>query len=187
MRVFLAIMLAIALVAALAGCAEEKPKETKPVHVANPPVTPPPTAKPSAPPGPAPGPAPAPAATPAVPKAKSVGKGWMQLDSGLKYKDVKVGTGKTAYSGSQISVHYKGWLDNGKVFDTSRKPGRTPFDLTLDQGMVIPGWDQGIQGMKVGGIRELNIPSDLAYGASGQGEIPPNARLHFTVELLKVD
>lgn len=104
----------------------------------------------------------------------------------LEKKDTVVGKGKEAKKGSKISVHYTGTLLDGTQFDSS--VGRGPFDLTLGQGMVIKGWDEGIVGMKVGGKRTLTIPPDMAYGPSGSPpKIPPNATLKFDVELLKVD
>lgn len=103
--------------------------------------------------------------------------------SGLKYVDLKAGTGAEATNGKKLSVHYTGWLQNGTKFDSSRDRGE-PFPLTLGQGSVIPGWEEGLTGMKVGGQRQLIIPPDLAYGAAGQGPIPPSATLIFEVELL---
>jgi FKBP-type peptidyl-prolyl cis-trans isomerase FkpA len=104
--------------------------------------------------------------------------------------DVTAGTGAEAVTGSRIVVDYYGWLystattDNkGALFDTSLQTGRTPFQLVLGAGSVIAGWEQGIPGMKVGGIRRLVIPPALAYGASGSGSIPPNATLIFEVRL----
>ncbi|MCX6343808.1 MAG: FKBP-type peptidyl-prolyl cis-trans isomerase [Armatimonadetes bacterium] len=88
--------------------------------------------------------------------------------------------------GDTVTVHYKGWLDNGKVFDTSKKPGREPFEFTVGAGQVIRGWDEGLIGMKVGETRKLTIPPELGYGETGQGPIPPNATLHFEIELLKI-
>ncbi len=128
----------------------------------------------------------APKTAPAPPAAapKPGKDGWVTATNGLKYKDKKVGKGSQAINGSRATVQYKGWLDNGKVFDTSRKPGRTPFSFTIGQGEVIKGWDQGVQGMKVGGVRELVIPPDLGYGDSYTGQIPPNSTLHFEIELL---
>lgn len=106
--------------------------------------------------------------------------------SGLKYEDVKVGTGDTAEAGKTVTVHYTGWLTNGTKFDSSKDRGQ-PFDFPLGGGRVIRGWDEGVQGMKVGGVRKLTIPSELGYGARGAGGvIPPNATLVFEVELLKV-
>jgi FKBP-type peptidyl-prolyl cis-trans isomerase FkpA len=106
--------------------------------------------------------------------------------SGLKYEDVKVGTGAAAESGKPVSVHYTGWLTNGTKFDSSKDRGQ-PFEFPLGGGRVIKGWDEGVQGMKVGGVRKLTIPPELGYGARGAGGvIPPNATLVFEVELLKV-
>jgi FKBP-type peptidyl-prolyl cis-trans isomerase FkpA len=114
------------------------------------------------------------------------------LPDGLKYIDLTVGTGTAAKTGDNISVQYTGWLaSNGRMFDSSRQPGRSPFSLQIGRGQVIPGWDEGIPGMKVGGKRKLIIPSALAYGTQGQSDqttgaviIPPNATLVFEVELL---
>ena len=113
---------------------------------------------------------------------------------GLQIIDLKVGTGALAVNGKSVTMNYTGWLSSGPPpFDTSRATGRTPFVLTLGAGQVIPGWDEGIAGMKVGGKRKLIIPSALAYGPTGQTDpttgavvIPPNATLVFEVELLKV-
>ena len=106
--------------------------------------------------------------------------------SGLKYIDEKEGTGKEAKSGDMVEVHYTGWLKDGTMFDSSKKPGRDPFEFQLGRQMVIKGWDEGVAGMKEGGKRKLIIPSDLAYGARGRPSIPPNSELTFEVELLKV-
>lgn len=106
--------------------------------------------------------------------------------SGLEYIDLVEGTGAEARAGQTVSVHYTGWLANGTKFDSSVDRGQ-PFQFALGRGQVIKGWDLGVAGMKVGGKRRLNIPSDLAYGARGAGGvIPPNARLIFDVELLGV-
>ncbi len=106
--------------------------------------------------------------------------------SGLKYVDQVVGTGEAAAAGQNVSVHYTGWLENGKKFDSSVDRGQ-PFSFPLGAGRVIKGWDEGVQGMKVGGKRKLTIPSDLGYGSRGAGGvIPPNATLIFDVELLGV-
>ena len=106
--------------------------------------------------------------------------------SGLQYIDLKVGTGATAQAGQTVSGHYTGWLENGKKFDSSVDRGQ-PFSFPLGAGRVIKGWDEGVQGMKVGGKRKLIIPSNLGYGARGAGGvIPPNATLIFEVELLGV-
>jgi FKBP-type peptidyl-prolyl cis-trans isomerase FkpA len=107
--------------------------------------------------------------------------------SGLKYEEVKEGTGEAATAGKTVSVHYTGWLTNGTKFDSSKDRGQ-PFDFPLGGGRVIKGWDEGVQGMKVGGVRKLTIPPELGYGARGAGGglIPPNATLVFEVELLKI-
>ena len=108
--------------------------------------------------------------------------------SGLRYEDTTVGTGAEARAGQYVTVHYTGWLYNdgvkGAKFDSS-KDRNDPFQFGLGRGMVIRGWDEGVQGMKVGGTRVLVIPAQLGYGARGAGGvIPPNATLMFEVELL---
>ena len=111
--------------------------------------------------------------------------------SGLQYEDIQVGTGAEATAGQHVTVHYTGWLQNadgsaGKKFDSS-KDRNDPFQFPLGAGNVIKGWEQGVQGMKVGGVRKLIIPAALGYGARGAGGvIPPNATLIFEVELLGV-
>lgn len=106
--------------------------------------------------------------------------------SGLQYIDQVVGAGDTATAGQTVSVHYTGWLTNGKKFDSSVDRGQ-PFSFRLGVGQVIKGWDEGVQGMKIGGKRKLTIPSNLGYGARGAGGlIPPHATLVFDVELLGV-
>ena len=108
--------------------------------------------------------------------------------SGLQYEDTRVGTGKEAQAGRNVTVHYTGWLyENGvqgAKFDSSRDRGE-PFIFPLGGGMVIQGWDEGVQGMQEGGQRTLIIPANLGYGARGAGGvIPPNATLKFDIELL---
>ena len=110
--------------------------------------------------------------------------------SGLQYEDTVTGTGAEAAAGQHVSVHYTGWLYNdgkqGAKFDSS-KDRNDPFQFGLGGGMVIKGWDEGVQGMKVGGTRRLVLPAALGYGARGAGGvIPPNATLLFEVELLGV-
>jgi FKBP-type peptidyl-prolyl cis-trans isomerase len=106
--------------------------------------------------------------------------------SGLQYWDINVGTGAEAKPGSQVAVHYTGWLTTGKKFDNSIDAGK-PFNFTIGRGEVIKGWDEGVAGMKVGGKRKLRIPADLAYGEKGYpGVIPANAILIFDVQLLEV-
>ena len=112
-------------------------------------------------------------------------------DSGLQYEDTTVGDGAEATAGQRVTVHYTGWLRNddgstGAKFDSS-KDRNDPFKFSLGAGEVIRGWDEGVQGMKVGGARRLTIPASLGYGARGAGGvIPPNATLIFDVELLAV-
>ncbi|MEZ4211917.1 MAG: FKBP-type peptidyl-prolyl cis-trans isomerase [Nitrospira sp.] len=107
-------------------------------------------------------------------------------DSGLKYIDLVVGTGREAVAGNHATVHYTGWLTNGTKFDSS-VDRRDPFSFPIGSGKVIKGWDEGVAGMKVGGKRKLTIPPQLGYGARGAGGvIPPNATLVFEVELLEV-
>jgi FKBP-type peptidyl-prolyl cis-trans isomerase FkpA len=104
--------------------------------------------------------------------------------SGLQYDDLTEGAGAEAHAGQTVSVHYTGWLTDGQKFDSS-KDRNQPFSFALGTGMVIKGWDEGVQGMKVGGVRRLTIPPQLGYGVRGAGGvIPPNATLVFEVELL---
>jgi FKBP-type peptidyl-prolyl cis-trans isomerase FkpA len=123
-------------------------------------------------------------------------EGAPMADSGisqLQKNDVKVGDGAEARAGRVVRVHYTGWLydatrddKRGQKFDSS-KDGNRPFDFTLGAKEVIPGWDEGVAGMKVGGVRVLTIPPSMGYGARGAGDvIPPNATLVFEVELLEV-
>jgi FKBP-type peptidyl-prolyl cis-trans isomerase FkpA len=106
--------------------------------------------------------------------------------SGLIYVDLSEGEGEAAQAGQRVSVHYTGWLTDGTKFDSS-KDRNDPFDFPLGAGHVIRGWDEGVQGMKVGGVRKLTIPPELGYGTRGAGGvIPPNATLVFEVELLKI-
>jgi peptidylprolyl isomerase/FKBP-type peptidyl-prolyl cis-trans isomerase FkpA len=102
-------------------------------------------------------------------------------------KDTVVGKGAAAKKGDKVTVNYTGYLTDGKKFDSSI--GRAPFSFALGGGQVIPGWDQGVVGMKVGGKRTLTIPADLGYGAQGtpDGTIPPNSTLVFDIEMLKIN
>jgi FKBP-type peptidyl-prolyl cis-trans isomerase len=105
--------------------------------------------------------------------------------NGVEYWDITAGTGATAMSGKKVKVHYTGWLTSGKKFDSS--VGKPPFVFKLGAGQVIKGWDEGVEGMKVGGKRQLRIPQELAYGAKGfPGVIPPYATLVFDIELIDV-
>jgi FKBP-type peptidyl-prolyl cis-trans isomerase FkpA len=107
-------------------------------------------------------------------------------ESGLIIEDVAVGDGGVAEAGQYVSVHYTGWLTDGKKFDSSLDRN-TPFDFGLGRREVIAGWDEGVQGMRIGGKRKLTIPPQLGYGARGAGGvIPPNATLVFEVELLGI-
>lgn len=107
--------------------------------------------------------------------------------AGLWYTDVVVGQGAEAVPGRTVTVHYTGWLPNGKKFDSSRDRGE-PFAFTLGARQVITGWDEGVKGMKAGGRRKLVLPPEMAYGAAGAPpDIPPGATLVFDVEVLKVD
>ena len=104
--------------------------------------------------------------------------------SGLVIEEVLVGEGAEARAGQMVSVHYTGWLTDGTKFDSS-KDRNEPFEFPLGARHVIAGWDEGVQGMKIGGTRTLTIPAALGYGARGAGGvIPPNATLVFEVELL---
>lgn len=105
----------------------------------------------------------------------------------LRIEDLKEGSGPQAITSNTVRVQYIGRLVDGKQFDTSCQPGRTPFEFTLGAGQVIPGWDSGIVGMRVGGQRRLIIPASLAYGErSPSPDIPPNSALVFDVELLEI-
>ena len=147
---------------------------------------------------PAPVPTPTPSPSPGADDFYSgAGLPVVTYPDGLKIIDLNVGTGALAVSGKQVTMNYTGWLTSGPPpFDSSRAAGRTPFVFTLNANpeQVITGWDEGIQGMRVGGKRKLIIPSALAYGTAGQTDpttgatvIPPNAALVFEVELLKVE
>ena len=152
------VTLGLTLVLALAGCNRDKP---------------------------AAGSAATDSAAPAAPVADTSAQPFQKIDT-------VVGTGKVASAGQHVTVNYTGWLfspsapqQHGAKFDSSI--GREPFTFRLGSGNVIKGWDQGVDGMKVGGKRTLIIPAELAYGADGAGPIPPNSNLVFDVELLGVE
>lgn len=132
-----------------------------------------------------------PAASPAPAAAKKSGPDDISgkpktTPSGVSYWDTKVGTGKEATTGRSVSVHYTGWLTNGRKFDSSRDRDE-PFDFVVGAHQVITGWDEGVVGMKVGGKRQLRIPPAAGYGKAGFGSvIPPNATLIFDIELMEV-
>lgn len=122
----------------------------------------------------------------AAPKITEVDEAdYVETESGLKYYDIVEGDGPMPEVGQMVEVHYTGWLEDGTVFDSSVLSG-TPFTFALGTGSVIAGWDEGVATMRVGGKRQLVIPSDLAYGDTGSGPIPPGATLIFEVELLAI-
>jgi peptidylprolyl isomerase len=132
------------------------------------------------PPGPAPTTVPVTQA-PVPPKDETV-----TTASGLKYLELEPGDGAVPQRGQTVEVHYTGWLESGKKFDSSLDRGQ-PFQFIVGQGQVIPGWDEGLLSMKAGSKRKLIIPGELAYGPRGFGDIiPPNATLIFEVKLLSV-
>jgi FKBP-type peptidyl-prolyl cis-trans isomerase len=112
-------------------------------------------------------------------------KGAPRTVGGVTIQDLKVGSGATAASGKTVSAHYTGRFPDGNKFDSSYDAG-APIEFPLGTGKVIKGWDIGIEGMRVGGKRKLTIPPELAYGARGNGPVPPNATLVFDVELIAV-
>jgi FKBP-type peptidyl-prolyl cis-trans isomerase len=123
----------------------------------------------------------------AEPPAPGQASRMTETKSGLKYEDLKVGDKAVAVKGKRVTVHYTGTLANGKKFDSSRDRNE-PFVFKLGAGEVIKGWDEGVEGMRVGGKRKLVVPASLGYGQHGVGGvIPPNAELHFEVELLAVE
>ena len=111
----------------------------------------------------------------------------LTTDNGLIIEDISVGDGILCTGRGQTAlVHYTGWLENGTKFDSSKDRDK-PFSFPVQCSYVIPGWDEGVQGMKVGGVRKLTVPPELAYGERGAGGvIPPNATLLFEIELLEI-
>jgi len=176
-RVVLAVAMLAALMAATSGCtAPAAPQSSTAASTTEASTTAQPVAEPTPTADAQPNPATTPPPAPAQP-----------ADQKLKIKDIKKGKGDVAKAGMTVSVHYTGWLTNGTKFDSSVDRGQ-PFSFALGAGQVIAGWDQGVAGMKVGGVRELIIPPSLGYGAQGTpgGPIPPDATLKFRVELLGV-
>jgi FKBP-type peptidyl-prolyl cis-trans isomerase FkpA len=109
------------------------------------------------------------------------------MPNGLKIEDVKVGEGAMAVAGKKVTVNYVGTFTDGKKFDASADHGTSGFTFTLGAGQVIQGWDEGVAGMKVGGMRKLTVPPELGYGPNTYGPIPGNSTLLFDVELLAVN
>jgi FKBP-type peptidyl-prolyl cis-trans isomerase len=105
--------------------------------------------------------------------------------SGLKYAVLKEGKGEAVGTHQEAVVHYTGWLTDGTKFDSSRDRGQ-PYPVVIDESSVIQGWHEGLKGMRVGELRQLRIPPDLAYKESGRGPIPPNATLIFEIELMEI-
>jgi FKBP-type peptidyl-prolyl cis-trans isomerase len=170
------------------ACSTSTPEATQPAAEAGKPAA----EAPAAPEAPAAAPA---AAAPAAGSVEIPATGpWTQVaadqvtttQSGLSYAVLTPGTGAEATPGKMVFMHYTGWLTDGKKFDSSLDRGQ-PFSFPLGAGRVIPGWDEGVAGMKIGEKRQLRIPSKLGYGERGAGGvIPPNATLVFDVELLEV-
>lgn len=121
------------------------------------------------------------------PRNQAATAAMIKTPSGLAYADLKVGTGAQPSAGKPVKVHYTGWLENGTKFDSSLDR-KEPFVFIIGVGQVVPGWDEGVITMRVGGKRKLVIPPQLGYGASGAGGvIPPDATLIFEVELLDAE
>jgi peptidylprolyl isomerase len=124
-------------------------------------------------------------AAPALPGAPGSGK-WHKLASGLQYDDILVGSGKMAEPGTNVSIHYTGWLLDGTEFDSSLKSGQ-PLKFQIAGGQMIQGFDEGVRGMRIGGKRKVRIPWQMAYGEAGRPpQIPPKSDLVFDLELLDV-
>lgn len=166
MRNLFAILLAVGVIFALGGCGKKQAAKTETPSTAQEKTTE--------------------SASGAKTTPTQTKDGFTVTKSGLKYKDTKVGTGPAVKAGDMVTVNYKGWLDDGTVFDTTKKPGGEPFSFNVGSGQVIKGWDEGLQGMKKGGVRQLIVPPDLGYGSEDMGVIPPNSTLHFEIELLKI-
>jgi peptidylprolyl isomerase len=124
---------------------------------------------------------------PQLPEAPADVEDYETTGSGLQYTVLEAAEGEEAGVGDEVLVHYSGWLEDGTLFDSSLNPDRCePFVFRLGQGMVIPGWDEGVVGMMVGEQRQLVIPPEIGYGASGYGPIPADSTLVFEVELVGI-
>ena len=172
------VLLALVVVGAVqlssCGGAEQKPANSNSQPATSSQPTPQPTV------AAAPSPSPSPSASPAQAGRE------VRTASGLRYVDLVEGTGPSPRTGQQVTVHYTGTFENGRKFDSSKDRGQ-PYPFRIGLGQVIPGWDEGVMTMKVGGKRKLIVPPKLGYGATGFGQtIPPNATLIFEVELLGV-
>jgi peptidylprolyl isomerase len=185
LRIATIALIAICLAVAFCGCGRKAAQQTSATQVTGTEEpAPKPAEKPAAAPTPPPVPVP-PQPQPVAQAPKPDKKGWVTLKSGLKYKDKKAGKGAEAKSGDSVTVDYTGTLDNGAVFDSSKSRSET-FSFTLGGGQVIRGWDEGVAGMRAGGVRLLVIPPSLGYGDQDMGKIPPNSTLHFEIELHKI-
>jgi FKBP-type peptidyl-prolyl cis-trans isomerase len=179
MRVVRTFIAALGVILVLASCGQPNASDT-PGAGAAPSNNPAPS---QAAPTPTPTPAPSPAdiTTPCT-KGKT-----KTTPNGVKVTDVKCGKGAVATRGSEIKVLYVGKLASGKVFDASSRHGNKPLKILIGRGAVIPGWDEAVPGMRVGGVRDLVIPPAMAYGSAGAGSaIPPNATIKFRIKLVAV-
>jgi len=116
---------------------------------------------------------------------------WTVSETGLRYLDAKVGEGEPMNDGDKVSIHYKGMLPTGEPFDSSRNPGKSgnPLKFEIGAGMIIPGWNEGVKSMRVGGTRTLSIPPELGFGPTGSpdGKVKPNAKVFIECELVDVE
>jgi FKBP-type peptidyl-prolyl cis-trans isomerase len=179
MKVTQSLLAALVAILIMASCGQPNASDT-PGAASGPSSTPTPT---QAAPTPTPTPAPTAAAI-TTPCTKGKTK---TTPNGVKVTDTKCGKGAEATRGSTIKVLYVGKLSSGKVFDASSRHGNKPLKILIGKGAVIPGWDEAVPGMRVGGVRDLVIPPAMAYGAAGAGTaIPPNATIEFRIKLVAV-